>query len=258
MAKTCFVIMSIGDQEFGTHKITSGELKARYTDLIREALSVADPSLEITRADEVSAPGMISGDIITRIMHADFVVADVTYPNPNVFYELGLRHACRVGTIIIRERNAPRIPFDISHLRHIEYDNTPSGLKQLSNNFKECFGHFARNPTSTDNQFQDYAKLMKYRFPDYCDPNDAVPPDAVAMMALLQSPEVMDLAIRKGRGEEIDQMDLLKSMANNPNLAGAIAIFMSKTGQLNLSGQNKNSGSKSPTPNRSQRRKTRK
>ena len=65
-------------------------------------------------------------------MRSDFVVADVTYPNPNVFYELGVRHSCRTGTIIIRDRNGPSIPFDIAHLRHIEYENNPSGLKILA------------------------------------------------------------------------------------------------------------------------------
>jgi hypothetical protein len=125
-SKTCFVIMPIGDQEFGGVKVTMAELKQRYDDLIKEAIQRADPSLEIVRADEVSFPGSISIDVITRIMHSDIVVTDVTYPNANVFYELGLRHACRVGTVIIRDKNGPSIPFDIIHLRHIDYENTPS------------------------------------------------------------------------------------------------------------------------------------
>src|SRR5262249_13797312 len=78
-----------------------GQLRSRYDDLIREALLHADPTLEIMRADDVSAPGAITSDILTRLMHAEIVVADITFPNPNVFYELGLRHACRSGTIII-------------------------------------------------------------------------------------------------------------------------------------------------------------
>lgn len=66
----------------------------------------ARPNLEIVRADEVAFPGTMTTDIITRIMHSDYVIADVSYPNPNVFYELGLRHACRVGTIIIKDKAA--------------------------------------------------------------------------------------------------------------------------------------------------------
>lgn len=254
MSKTCFVIMPIGDQEYGSIKVTAGELKARYNDLIREALLVADSTLQVIRADEVSGPGVISTDIITRIMHSDYVIADVSYPNPNVFYELGLRHACRVGTIIIREKNAPRIPFDISHLRYIDYENTPSGLKQLSVDFKKYLGYFEQNPNWTDSQFQDLAKLMKYRFPDYSDPEDAIPPEAMAMMALMQAPEVLELFVRKGQGEEIDQMELLRVVAKNPQLAGAMVMALSKAGQLSFDKQEP--ALKQPSKlSRSQRRK---
>jgi hypothetical protein len=75
-SKKCFVIMPIGDQEFGSVIVTKTELKNRYDDLIKEAIQKADPSLEIMRADEVSFPGSISSDVIARIMHSDIVVVD--------------------------------------------------------------------------------------------------------------------------------------------------------------------------------------
>jgi len=131
--------MPIGDQEFNGMKATADELKQRYNDLIKEAIQKADPLLEVVRADEVSEPGSITTDIITRIMQSHLVVAAATYPNPNVFYELGLRHACRVGTVIIRDKNGPKPPFDIVTLRHIEYENTPTGLKALSEKLRVLF-----------------------------------------------------------------------------------------------------------------------
>src|SRR5689334_7551053 len=94
---TCFAMTAIGDQEHDGVKITAHELRRRYDDLIKEALQRADPDLDIVRADDVANAGTITTDIVTRIMHSDLVVADVTYPNPNVFYELGLRHACKTG-----------------------------------------------------------------------------------------------------------------------------------------------------------------
>ena len=66
--KTCFVAMPIGEIP---GLITEAELKKRYDDLIREALLKAAPNLEVTRADEVTAPGTINNDIITRLMHSD-------------------------------------------------------------------------------------------------------------------------------------------------------------------------------------------
>src|SRR4029077_14017953 len=115
--------------------------------------------LDVVRADDVAAPGTITSDILTRLMHSDIVVCDASFPNPNVFYELGLRHACRLGTVIIKDRNSPSVPLDIARLRHIEYDNTPSGLKKLAEDFKSFLEHFAKNPERPDNHFQELAKV---------------------------------------------------------------------------------------------------
>lgn len=140
--KTCFVIMAIGDQSVDDRIVASSELKCKYDDLIKEAIVKARPRLDVARADDIALPGTITTDIVTRIMHSDYVVADVTYPNPNVFYELGLRHACRTGTVIIKDKEGPRVPFDIAHLRYIEYENTTSGLKQLASQLEAYFDHF--------------------------------------------------------------------------------------------------------------------
>lgn len=50
------------------------------------------------------------------------VVADVTDKNPNVFYEMGLAHALGKTTIIIKQKDAPPVPFDLRNYRYFEYD----------------------------------------------------------------------------------------------------------------------------------------
>jgi hypothetical protein len=235
--RTCFIVMPIGGLEFGGEKISSSDLKNRYDDLIKEALLRADPHLEITRSDDVAVPGTITTDILNRIMHSDLVVADVTYPNPNVFYELGLRHACRVGTIIIRDKNGPRAPFDIAHLRHIEYDNTPTGLKDLADNLKLVLDHFSRNPASPDCHFQELAKLTQYCFPDYIDRSKEIEPETAAIIAMMQSPEILSIVLRTGNGEAVNQAELITAMASNPIVMGSFARAMVKSG-----------GFSSPTP----------
>lgn len=167
MSKTCFVIMPIGDQNINGLKLEKIELKKKYDDLIKEAILKAYPNLEINRSDEVSKLGSISTDILTRIMFSDFVIADITYPNPNVFYELGLRHACRSGTILIKEKGDTKIPFDLAHLKYIEYENTGTGLKELSNNFKEHFDWLENDPNALDNQFLELAKIVKFPYPKF-------------------------------------------------------------------------------------------
>ena len=232
--ETCFVIMAIGDQSFEGVSITAEELQKRYNDLIKEALLKARPNLEVVRADEVALPGTITTDIIKRIMDSTFVIADITYPNTNVFYELGLRHACKPGTFIIRDKTAPSAPFDVSHLRRIEYENSPSGLKKLSEKFAYWFMHFDKNPNRPDNQFLELAELLHYKFQDYS-VKGTDSPEVQAFMAIFESPEMMELLARQQHGEPVNQAELMKAMASNPKFTKNFLSSMAQSGELSFS-----------------------
>ena len=144
MNNTCFVIMPIGTQTLGDTTISEQQLREKYDFIIKNALLKANPNLNVIRADEELNPGSISNDIFTKLMHAEFVVADITSPNPNVFYELGIRHAIKPGTILIREKVNFSIPFDISHLRYIEYTQELSGMDNLSKQLKRNFEFYKK------------------------------------------------------------------------------------------------------------------
>lgn len=211
--------MAIGNQEVNGKNISESDLKSKYDDLIKEAIKKADDSLEVVRADDIAMPGTITTDIITRIMHSDYVVADVSYPNPNVFYELGLRHASRTGTIIIKDKDAPSTPFDIAHLRHIEYDNSASGLKKLSQNLKQYFGYFKNNPDSPDNQFLEHAKLTHYEFPNYSREDEKTPEEEI-ISAMFDSPEILEMFIEHQSGSKVDdaQIQMMRALFKNPEV----------------------------------------
>jgi hypothetical protein len=228
---TCFVMMAIGDQEYNDVKVTSAELKEKYSCLIKDAIKLALPGVEVTRADEVAVPGTITSDIITRIMHSDLVVADVTYPNPNVYYELGLRHASKPGTIIIKDNAGPSSPFDIAHLRHIPYDNTPPGIKKLAAEIKKYSDHYIKVPQHPDNQFLELAKLTKFSWPDY-GPDEKEAPEVSILMSLFQSPELLELMMKHKSGEEINEMELLKLLMATPDVSKPLIEYMAKSGNL--------------------------
>ncbi|EYC50879.1 hypothetical protein AZ34_07195 [Hylemonella gracilis str. Niagara R] len=238
-AKTCFVVMAIGEQNTSGGVVSAVELRTKYDDLIKEAILKARPGLDVVRADDVSLPGTITTDIISRIMHSDYVVADVTYPNPNVFYELGLRHACRTGTVIIRDKEGPRVPFDIAHLRYVEYENTTTGLKQLSAQLVTYFDHFDRDPTRPDNHFQEFAKLTNYSFPDYRR-EDPVEPEMQAFMNILEAPEIMNLILKQQAGDSMDEAEIFRAVIANPKVAQPLVQALYKSGQISLG----NSGGK--------------
>ena len=62
---------------------------------------------------------MISGQVIEYILKSRLVVADLSFHNPNVFYELCLRHVTGRPTVHII-RKGDKIPFDIGNFRTIE------------------------------------------------------------------------------------------------------------------------------------------
>ncbi len=95
-------------------------------------------------------------------MHSKYVITDVTYPNPNVFYELGIRHAISRRTILIEERGKEYIPFDIAHLRYIEYTYDNEGMHQLAERLKQQFAFYIKNPEKPDNQFLELCQFTNF------------------------------------------------------------------------------------------------
>ena len=79
------------------------------------------------RADDTYGPGLIIADIARQILEAKFVIAEVTPPNPNVYYEVGFAHASNKPTILLAEKATAKLPFDVSPFRTLFYDNTIGG-----------------------------------------------------------------------------------------------------------------------------------
>lgn len=214
--------MVIGDQSYDGATVTAASLKDAYNNVIKEALLQARPGLEITRSDEVSAPGTITTDILTRLMHSTFVVVDITYPNPNVFYELGVRHACKLGTLLIRDAEAPvKAPFDVSHQRYIEYQKTPAGIKNLAGNFRETFEWYESHSGEPDNQLLSLAKLINYNFPQYGREvqEEAVDKVADLFTMMLGKPELLSLSSDPSLTEEEKQQRMLQALSSDPKQA---------------------------------------
>jgi len=113
----CFYITPIGDENSEERK---------HSDLFLE--SIVEPALKtlgliVKRADQIDKPGTITRQIIEYIFKSKLVIADLSYHNPNVFYELALRHSFRLPTVQII-RKADRIPFDLNQTRTIVIDTS--------------------------------------------------------------------------------------------------------------------------------------
>ena len=86
--------------------------------------------LDSKRADLILNTESIVNDIWSLIHSAQIIICDCTEKNPNVFYELGIAHTIGKKTICITQ-NSDDIPFDIKHLRYIQYEYTPRGMKKF-------------------------------------------------------------------------------------------------------------------------------
>jgi hypothetical protein len=99
----------------------SGSPERWHADLLLNAVIkhvLCQPPLgyHVKRADEDADPGMIGDRMISDIINAELVVADLTDPNPNAFYELGIRHSTEKPTIHIAKMGTV-LPFDnVAHL----------------------------------------------------------------------------------------------------------------------------------------------
>lgn len=87
--------------------------------IIKEAADEA--GYDVVRGDDVGRSSMITVDIVNALLDADLVVADLSFHNPNVFYELGLRHSTGRPTIHVASLGTD-LPFDNADHRAIFFD----------------------------------------------------------------------------------------------------------------------------------------
>src|SRR5258705_4164776 len=91
------------------------------------APAVVRAGLEPVRADEEKIGGTIHKPMFERLMLCHYAIADITGANPNVFYELGIRHALRPRSTVIVFCEGTVLPFDLVLVRGSSYKTDDSG-----------------------------------------------------------------------------------------------------------------------------------
>jgi nucleoside 2-deoxyribosyltransferase len=110
----------------------------KYDDIyqigIKETAKASD--IKAYRLDEELFDEGMLDKIYKEINNCDFIIADLSDKNPNVFYELGYAHAIEKLCILIT-KEASNIPFDLKHKRHIVYGDSIVHLQeQLKKNIE--------------------------------------------------------------------------------------------------------------------------
>ena len=141
--KKCFVIMPFSS----TRSCTEQEWLDIFENIIKPSVQKSGYHYECVRSNLVI--GNIIQDIIDNLNRADVVIADMTDRNPNVFYELGVRHSLRDATILITQ-NIEDIPFDLRQYAIIKYDwKTKNGREEFKKKIIEVLKEIEKDPSSS-------------------------------------------------------------------------------------------------------------
>jgi len=161
----CFYITPIGDEGTDVRKHTDMLLKHLLEPVAKEF------KLSVVRADSIERSGIITQQIFEYLAKARFCIADLSFSNPNAFYELGVRHVCKLPTIQII-RKGDKIPFDVSQGRTITVDTSDiytvidrieSAKRELSEHIK--YFQAGKETSAEDNPVSVYLPELKVVLP---------------------------------------------------------------------------------------------
>jgi hypothetical protein len=117
MALHAFIAMPFGKKPGPEGQLV--DFNRVFADYLKPALTAA--GLDVFRADEEMRAGDIRTDMFQELLVADLVVADLTIDNPNVWYELGVRHALRARGVILVCGGKTATAFDLYTDRKLRY-----------------------------------------------------------------------------------------------------------------------------------------
>jgi hypothetical protein len=152
--KSCFFIAPIGEPE--------SPIRRKSDQVLRHVVRAAVEPLGYTaqRADELDEEGLITNQIIERLIDGDLVVADLSGRNPNVFYELAVRHAAQKPVVHLIAYDET-LPFDVANVRAVPYaledpDLLAEARRQVTNKVRAIEGSSepSVNPITAARQLQ--------------------------------------------------------------------------------------------------------
>ncbi len=116
----CFMVMPFSTKE--TRANPPAPAKINFNRLWEKAISPALEELgyQPVRADQ-DLGALIIQEMLERLYFSDLVVADLTIPNGNVYYEIGIRHAARKQGCVLMSADWSQALFDIDQMRQLRY-----------------------------------------------------------------------------------------------------------------------------------------
>jgi hypothetical protein len=156
--KKCFVIMPFSD----TPSCTEDEWTKIFVSIIKPAVEGSRLSYQCERST-AGRENLIKG-ILRSLSDSEVVIADLTDSNPNVFYELGVRHTLMRPTILIAQ-GKEHIPSDLIQYPTVFYSyKSPESieelkLKEFKSKIKNKLRDIEDNPEISDSPVCDFLEV---------------------------------------------------------------------------------------------------
>jgi len=129
--RTAFIIMAMDPN------------KPELADVLDTIRSVcAAFGIKAHRADEIQHQDQITNVILEEIRSCEYLIADLTYERPNVYYEVGYAHAIDKKPILYRKLGTP-LHFDLAVHNVPEYRNNAELRDLLTRRFEAILGRTA-------------------------------------------------------------------------------------------------------------------
>jgi hypothetical protein len=173
--KICFVISPIGE--------SGDSVRTRSDELFEYIIKPAATArgYQALRADHIQKPGIITSQVIQHLMDDPLVIADLTGPNANVFYELAVRHAFRKPVVQIIDAEQP-IPFDVAHSRTIKFKYPSLGsAEKARKEIEQQIKAVEEDPNEVDNPITQAVEVQSLR-----QSGNPLEKSAADIMAMLQ------------------------------------------------------------------------
>ncbi|WP_316778397.1 hypothetical protein [Pedobacter antarcticus] len=144
----CFIITPIGATNSETFQKTTGLIKAIIDPVLNKLGFKANP------AHYIFDPGSIPKQILRRIVNDRLVIANLTGLNPNVMYELAVRHAVKLPVVTMAEEGT-KLPFDVSDQRTIFYNDSFAGVEEAKANLERAIELVLKEDYNPENPIYD-------------------------------------------------------------------------------------------------------
>lgn len=146
-SKNAFVIMPFS----ATATCTEAQWTDVYENVFKSALEECGYACE--RAQPMI--GSLTRSIVERLRFSTIVLADLTDRNPNVFYELGIRHSLSKRTIVVAQ-GGEHVPSDLRGYWFMEYGTRPGQVTQFKKEIRRLVTEIEKDPDRSDNPVADY------------------------------------------------------------------------------------------------------